>query len=103
MSQHAPDASRAAVATGAGAFGIVPANDLSSMRRRRSGHIIYITSMGGIVSFPGLGIYHGSKFALEPIGACSLEAYDLNPAKCTDFRGSQTSGTIQSIGQGEPR
>jgi hypothetical protein len=47
----------------------------------RSGHIIYITSMGGIVTFPGLGIYHGGKFALEPIGACSLEAYDLNPAK----------------------
>jgi NAD(P)-dependent dehydrogenase (short-subunit alcohol dehydrogenase family) len=67
MSQHAGDASRAAVATGAGAFGIVPANDLSSMRRRRSGHIIYITSMGGIVTFPGLGIYHGSKFALEGI------------------------------------
>ena len=34
MSLHAPEASRAAVATRAGAFGIVPANDLSSMRRR---------------------------------------------------------------------
>ena len=31
MSQHAPDASRAALATGVGAFGIVPANGLSCM------------------------------------------------------------------------
>jgi NAD(P)-dependent dehydrogenase (short-subunit alcohol dehydrogenase family) len=37
------------------------------MRARRSGHIINITSMGGIVTFPGVGFYHGSKFALEGI------------------------------------
>jgi NAD(P)-dependent dehydrogenase (short-subunit alcohol dehydrogenase family) len=40
---------------------------LSFMRARRSGHIINITSMGGIVTFPGVGFYHGSKFALEGI------------------------------------
>jgi NAD(P)-dependent dehydrogenase (short-subunit alcohol dehydrogenase family) len=38
---------------------------LPFMRQRRAGHIINITSMGGIVTFPGLGFYHGSKFALE--------------------------------------
>ncbi len=38
---------------------------LPFMRARRRGHILNITSMGGIVTFPGLGIYHGSKFALE--------------------------------------
>lgn len=38
---------------------------LPAMRIRRSGHIINITSMGGIITLPGLGYYHASKFALE--------------------------------------
>lgn len=40
---------------------------LPSMRRRRAGHIFNITSMGGIITLPGLSYYHGSKFALEGI------------------------------------
>ncbi|GGC74374.1 oxidoreductase [Undibacterium terreum] len=40
---------------------------LPFMRARRRGHIFNVTSMGGHVTFPGLGIYHGSKFALEAI------------------------------------
>jgi NAD(P)-dependent dehydrogenase (short-subunit alcohol dehydrogenase family) len=38
---------------------------LPFMRKRRAGHIVNITSMGGIVTFAGLGYYHASKFALE--------------------------------------
>lgn len=37
------------------------------MRRRRSGHIINITSMGGFITQPGISYYCGSKFALEGI------------------------------------
>jgi NAD(P)-dependent dehydrogenase (short-subunit alcohol dehydrogenase family) len=38
---------------------------LPFMRERGSGRIVNITSMGGLTTFPGLGIYHASKFALE--------------------------------------
>ncbi|WP_050476601.1 oxidoreductase [Herbaspirillum rhizosphaerae] len=37
------------------------------MRRRRRGHIINITSMGGFITMPGIAYYCGSKFALEGI------------------------------------
>src|ERR1700723_3387341 len=40
---------------------------LPFMRKRRAGHILNITSMGGIITLPGLSYYHGSKFALEGI------------------------------------
>ncbi|MBX4967500.1 oxidoreductase [Rhizobium binae] len=40
---------------------------LPFMRRRRAGHIINITSMGGFITMPGIAYYCGSKFALEGI------------------------------------
>jgi NAD(P)-dependent dehydrogenase (short-subunit alcohol dehydrogenase family) len=40
---------------------------LPFMRKRRAGHIINITSMGGYITLPGIGYYCGSKFALEAI------------------------------------
>nr|WP_221187511.1 oxidoreductase [Luteimonas sp. RC10] len=38
---------------------------LPGMRRRRRGHIVNITSMGGFITMPGIAYYCGSKFALE--------------------------------------
>ena len=40
---------------------------LPLMRARRRGRILNITSMGGLMTLPGLAYYHGSKFALEGI------------------------------------
>ncbi|HET9377886.1 MAG TPA: SDR family NAD(P)-dependent oxidoreductase [Chthoniobacterales bacterium] len=40
---------------------------LPFMRKRRTGHIINITSMGGYITMPGIAYYFGSKFALEAI------------------------------------
>lgn len=41
---------------------------LPFMRKQRSGHILNVTSIAGLNGFPGIGIYNGSKFALEGIG-----------------------------------
>ncbi len=38
---------------------------LPFLRAQRSGHIIQVSSIGGITAFQNLGIYHASKWALE--------------------------------------
>jgi NAD(P)-dependent dehydrogenase (short-subunit alcohol dehydrogenase family) len=40
---------------------------LPGMRSRGSGRIVNISSMGGTLVFPGGGLYHGTKFAVEAI------------------------------------
>jgi NAD(P)-dependent dehydrogenase (short-subunit alcohol dehydrogenase family) len=35
------------------------------MREQGAGHIIQVSSIGGISAFPGIGAYHASKWALE--------------------------------------
>ncbi|MFC9692782.1 oxidoreductase [Kribbella sp. NPDC056951] len=40
---------------------------LPYMRRRRRGHLMAVTSMGGLMAVPGMSAYCGSKFALEGI------------------------------------
>jgi NAD(P)-dependent dehydrogenase (short-subunit alcohol dehydrogenase family) len=38
---------------------------LPYLRAQRSGHIIQVSSIGGITAFQNVGIYHASKWALE--------------------------------------
>jgi NAD(P)-dependent dehydrogenase (short-subunit alcohol dehydrogenase family) len=38
---------------------------LPILRAQRSGHVLQVSSIGGITAFPGLGLYHASKWALE--------------------------------------
>ncbi len=40
---------------------------LPLLRQQGAGHIVQVSSIGGISAFPGVGIYHASKWALEGI------------------------------------
>jgi NAD(P)-dependent dehydrogenase (short-subunit alcohol dehydrogenase family) len=79
---------------------------LPSMRQRRRGHILNITSMGGLVTFPGVGIYCGSKFALEGISealgkelkALGIFVTAVEPGMFrTDWAGRSLTRTPRSI------
>ena len=40
---------------------------LPAMREQGSGHVLQVSSIGGISAFPNIGMYHASKWALEGI------------------------------------
>lgn len=40
---------------------------LPILREQGSGHILQVSSIGGITAFPNVGVYHASKWALEGI------------------------------------
>ncbi len=48
-------------------FGLIAATQavLPGMRARRSGHIVNVSSIGGLVSFAATGFYHATKYAVE--------------------------------------
>jgi len=51
---------------------------LPIMRAQGSGHIIQVSSIGGISAFPGIGAYHASKWGLEGISqALAWEVADF--------------------------
>lgn len=51
---------------------------LPGMRARRSGHIVNLSSVGGLVGFPGIGYYNATKFAVEGLSeALAKEAAPL--------------------------
>jgi NAD(P)-dependent dehydrogenase (short-subunit alcohol dehydrogenase family) len=69
---------------------------LPGMRARRSGHIVNISSVGGLTTYPGVGFYHMTKFAVEAlsetlakeIGSIGIGVTVVEPgAFRTDFRG----------------
>jgi NAD(P)-dependent dehydrogenase (short-subunit alcohol dehydrogenase family) len=48
------------------------------LRKQGAGHIVQVSSMGGMIALPRLGIYHASKWALE--GLSEALASELGPA-----------------------
>lgn len=50
---------------------------LPIMRRQRRGHIVNISSIGGLVGFPGVGYYNATKFAVE--GLSEAMSKELEP------------------------
>ncbi|SAL38082.1 short chain dehydrogenase [Caballeronia udeis] len=69
---------------------------LPGMRHRGRGHIVNVSSIGGLTTFPNVGYYHASKYALE--GLSETLAKEMAPfgigvtvvepgAFRTDFRG----------------
>jgi NAD(P)-dependent dehydrogenase (short-subunit alcohol dehydrogenase family) len=51
---------------------------LPFLRERGSGHILQVSSIGGISAFPGIGMYHASKWGLEGISqALAQEVKDF--------------------------
>jgi NAD(P)-dependent dehydrogenase (short-subunit alcohol dehydrogenase family) len=54
---------------------------LPYLREQRSGHIIQVSSIGGISAFANVGIYHASKWALEGFSqalAYEVEAFGIH-------------------------
>ncbi len=79
---------------------------LPHMRVRRRGHIIAVTSVGGLPTAPGRGFYYGSKFALEGImntlghevAALGIHVTSVEPGSFrTDWAGPQLIRSPRSI------
>ena len=77
---------------------------LPHLRKQKSGHIVNLSSIGGLVGLPGWGIYNSTKFAVEGLSeALAVEVAPLGigvtivepgPFR-TDFLGGSLTATAK--------
>jgi NAD(P)-dependent dehydrogenase (short-subunit alcohol dehydrogenase family) len=93
-------------------FGLVRMTQLvlPGMRRQGWGRIINVSSMGGRLVFPGGGIYHGTKFAVEAISDAlrfevkpfGIDVAVIEPGAIRTQFEDTSLGTMASDGDGSP-
>lgn len=74
---------------------------LPHLRKQRSGHIINISSVGGSVAFPGVGMYNATKFAVtgyseslaKKLHRLELKSPLLHQVVCTHWAGRSANNT----------
>lgn len=85
-----------------GPFNLIQAV-LPYMRARRGGHIIQITSIDGVITFPLVGAYGASKWALESLlETLSLEVDDFG-IKVSIVEPGPFSTDLHKLAQYEPK
>ncbi|MDF0528841.1 SDR family NAD(P)-dependent oxidoreductase [Tsukamurella sp. 8F] len=79
---------------------------LPGMRERKAGDIIQMSSQGGRLSFPGVGAYSASKFALEgwsealaaEVAAFGIRVMLVEPSRFrTGFNSTHSLGLVEAI------
>lgn len=80
---------------------------LPGMRRERSGRVVNIGSMGGKLTFPGGGIYHATKYAVEAISDAlrfevkgfGVDVVLIEPGLIKTHFGDTAAGTLATASQ----
>jgi short-subunit dehydrogenase len=81
---------------------------LPGMREQGAGRIVNIGSMGGRLTFPGAGIYHSTKYALEAISdslrfevrGFGIDVVLIEPGLIVTGFGDVASGSAEAIADG---
>lgn len=83
---------------------------LPGMREQRFGRIVNIGSMGGKLTFPGAGLYHATKYALESISdslrfevrGFGVDVVLIEPGLIVTKFGEVASGSVQGAAETGP-
>ena len=85
---------------------------LPYLREQGGGHVLQVSSIGGISAFPGIGMYHASKWALEglsqslaqEVASFGIKVTLIEPAGyATDWGGSSARHTAELPAYAEVR